>query len=229
MAKPRLTGVFEQGLDLHTITAAAISGKRVEEIDADGEDRDNAKRVNFGAAYGMGADALVQAAWESYGRVILLRDAQNWLRTFKLAYPQFAAWCRIHAETCKARGYIIIGRDAKRGIGRIFRFAWNKKVDQKKYTQSCNLPIQGQCADAAMLAFIRVVHLLKEAGIPGGPVLWLHDEIVLEVPIEFAEQARLLLDQAMTTAFAEVFPGAPLRGLVAARIGDTWAATKKKG
>ena len=46
---------------------------------------------------------------------------------------------------------------------------------------------------------------------------------------EFAEQARLLLDQAMTTAFAEVFPGAPLRGLVAARIGDTCAATKKKG
>jgi len=125
-------------------------------------------------------------------------------------------------------GYIIIGRDARRGIGRIFRFAWNKKIDQKKYTQSCNLPIQGQCADAAMLAFIRVVHLLKEAGIPGGPVLWLHDEIVLEVPIEFAEQAPLLLDQAMTTAFAEVFPGAPLRGLVAARIGDTWAATKKK-
>ena len=31
------------------------------------------------------------------------------------------------------------------------------------------------------------------------------------------------------TAFAEVFPGAPLRGLVAARIGDTGAATKKKG
>ena len=223
-----MTRVFEQGLDLHTITAAAISGKRVEEIDADGEDRDNAKRVNFGAAYGMGADALVQAAWESYGRVILPHDAQNWLRTFKLTYPQFATWCRTNAETCKARGYIIIGRDAKRGIGRIFRFAWNKKVDQKKYTQSCNLPIQGQCADAAMLAFIRVVHLLKEAGIPGGPVLWLHDEIVLEVPIEFAEQARLLLDQAMTTAFAEVFPGAPLRGLVAARIGDTWAATKKK-
>ena len=102
------------------------------------------------------------------------------------------------------------------------------EVDQKKYTQSCNLPIQGQCADAAMGAFIRVVHRLKEAGIPGGPVLWLHDEIVLEVPIEFAEQSRLLLDQAMTTAFAGVFPGAPLRGLVAARIGDTWDATKKK-
>jgi DNA polymerase I len=41
-----MTRVFEQGLDLHTTTAAAISGKRVGEIDADGEDQDNAKRVH---------------------------------------------------------------------------------------------------------------------------------------------------------------------------------------
>ena len=103
------------------------------------------------------------------------------------------------------------------------------EVDQKKYTQSCNLPIQGQCADAAMGAFIRVVHRLKEAGIPGGPVLWLHDEIVLEVPIEFAEQIAASPRSGHDHRFRRGLPGAPLRGLVAARIGDTWAATKKEG
>ena len=160
-----MTQVFENGLDLHTITAAAITGKPVSEIDPDGEDRDNAKRVNFGAAYGMGADALVQAAWKSYGRVILRHDAESWLRAFRLKYAQFAGWCQDHARRCEARGYIVIGRDAMRGVGRVFRFAWNRKIDQKKYTQSCNLPIQGQCADAAMLALVLIVRLLKENGI----------------------------------------------------------------
>ena len=59
-------------------------------------------------------------------------------------------------------------------------------------------------------------------------MLWLHDEIVLEVPLEFAEHARQLLEQAMTAAFAEIFPGAPVSGLVVARAGSTWADTKQK-
>jgi DNA polymerase I-like protein with 3'-5' exonuclease and polymerase domains len=77
-----------------------------------------------------------------------------------------------------------------------------------------------------MLALEAVDRLLFEAGFEGGPVIWMHDEIVLEVPEADAERARALLVQAMTDAFAETFPGAPLNGLVDVLIGDNWAAVK---
>jgi DNA polymerase-1 len=76
------------------------------------------------------------------------------------------------------------------------------------------------------LALEAIDRLLFEHGIDGGPILWMHDEIVLEVPEADAERAKELLERAMTEAFATTFPGAPLQDLVEARIGDTWAEVK---
>jgi hypothetical protein len=69
-----------------------------------------------------------------------------------------------------------------------------------------------------MLALAAIDELLFEHGINGGPVAWLHDEIILEVPTEHAVKAAELLVKAMLDAFAETFPGAPLRDLVAVKI-----------
>ena len=79
-----------------------------------------------------------------------------------------------------------------------------------------------------MLALAAIDDLLFEHGIDGGPVAWLHDEIVLEVPTEHAVKAAELLVKAMLDAFAETFPGAPLNGLVEANSGLNWAAAKEK-
>ena len=80
-------------------------------------------------------------------------------RCFGGLYPQLAEWRRRHANICRARGYVRIGAKADEEEGRIHRFAWNaaakpgeKDRRQFSYTQSCNLPVQGACADASMLA-----------------------------------------------------------------------------
>jgi DNA polymerase I-like protein with 3'-5' exonuclease and polymerase domains len=81
-----------------------------------------------------------------------------------------------------------------------------------------------------MLALAAIDQTLFEVGIAGGPVLWLHDEIILEVPAEEARRAKLLLEKAMREAFAETFPEAEqrglLKGLVKGCIGDNWASIK---
>jgi DNA polymerase I-like protein with 3'-5' exonuclease and polymerase domains len=77
-----------------------------------------------------------------------------------------------------------------------------------------------------MLALAMIDRWLFEAGIDGGPVAWLHDEIVLEVPVADADKAALLLRRAMTEAFLETLPGAPTRGPVEPTIGRTWAEAK---
>ena len=74
-----------------------------------------------------------------------------------------------------------------------------------------------------MLALAYVDDRLFDAGVVGGPVAWLHDEIVLEVRADQAERAAEILKQAMIDAFVETFPDAPIDGLVEPHIGMSWA------
>ena len=76
------------------------------------------------------------------------------------------------------------------------------------------------------LALTLIDKALSDHGIPGGPVIWCHDEIVLEVPEEAAGKAVELLEEAMTVAFVTIFPCAPTNGLVAAKQGRSWLDTK---
>jgi DNA polymerase-1 len=218
-----MTAAFEKGLDLHRITAARMLGKTPEEVTA--EERDAAKPVNFGACYGLGVKGLVRSAWDRYSIVLTDDEADLWLRAFKDAYPQLTRWRREHAWKCEDAQRVVIGKDAPRGRGRFFPKS-RLKPGKSYYTRACNLPVQGSCADASMLALAAVDNALFDAEIDGGPIAWLHDEIVLEVPIEDAERAAALLKQAMVTAFAETFPGAPLRDLVEPRVGLGWGEAK---
>ena len=218
-----MTRAFEEGHDLHRITASRMSGKPLEEVTA--EERRAAKAVNFGACFGMGVGGLIATAWSSYGLRLTEAEAKRWLVAFERAYPTFAQWRRDHHDLCCERNVIVIGRDAARGIGRRFPFS-RLRPGNTGYTRCCNLPIQGACADASMLALAYVDDRLFEAGIDGGPVAWLHDEIVLEVREDQAERAAEILKQAMIEAFVEIFPGAPINGLVEPHIGSSWGEAK---
>ena len=218
-----MTEAFEQGLDLHKITAARMTGKDLAAVTD--EERKGAKAVNFGGIYGQGAAGLVQSAWAQWGLVLDQAEAKAWLQAFESAYRGFAQWRREHYRRCEDRRCIVIGKDADRGIGRIYP---KSRVPEggSFYTRCCNLPVQGACADASMLALAYVDDRLFEAGIEGGPVAWLHDEIVLEVRADQAERAAEILKQAMIDGFAETFPGAPLNGLVEPHIGMNWGEAK---
>ena len=98
----------------------------------------------------------------------------------------------------------MIGKDAARGIGRVFPYSRLKENDTG-YTRSRNLPIQGGCADAAMIALTYVDDRLFNAGIDGGPVAWLHDEIVLEVKAADAELAATIFKQSMIDGLPRPF------------------------
>jgi DNA polymerase-1 len=98
--------------------------------------------------------------------------------------------------------------------------------DLLKYTLCCNAPIQGACADVSMLALLKVDVALHEAGIEGGPILFVHDELVIEVPEKDAERAEQILNNGMEEAFIEVFPEAPRHKLVSTKIGANWAEAK---
>jgi DNA polymerase I len=113
-----MTKAFEEGRDLHRITAARMSGKPLEDVTD--EERRGAKAVNFGGIYGQGADGLVQSAWAQWGLVLDPAEAKAWLQAFENSYRGFARWRREHYLRCEDQRRIVIGKDADRGIGRIF-------------------------------------------------------------------------------------------------------------
>jgi DNA polymerase-1 len=121
----------------------------------------------------------------------------------------------------------VIGRDAAEGIGRLYPLS-RLPAGKSAYTRACNLPVQGACADASMLALAAIDRALFEEGVEGGPVAWLHDEIVLEVPADHADRAAELLRSAMIDAFAATFPGAPVNGLVEPHVGMSWGEAKSR-
>jgi DNA polymerase I-like protein with 3'-5' exonuclease and polymerase domains len=218
-----MTEAFEQGLDLHALTASRMLKIEIDAVTPD--ERRGAKSVNFGSTYGQGAAGLVKSAWDKFDLVLDPIEAKAWVDAFNNTYRDIARGRRDNYNCCEARRYIVIGRDAERGIGRIYPKS-RVPVGESYYTRCCNLPVQGACADASMLALSYVDDRLFEAAIDGGPVAWLHDEIVLEVRADQAEQAAEILAQSMIDGFAETFPGAPLNGLVEPHIGANWAEAK---
>jgi len=75
-----------------------------------------------------------------------------------------------------------------------------------------------------MLALSWIDAALSEAGITGRPVLFVHDEIALEVPEANAARAGAMLVDCMTRAFVTTFPNTPITGLLELRIQAAWMA-----
>ena len=163
----KLLNVFEQGLDLHAMTAAFRAWSTPIEVSP--EERKVGKTTNFGAVYGQGARGLQSQLWKNLGLWISLDEAAAWQDAFARSYPQFAEWRKDHAARCELEGKIVIGKDARLGRGRIYPRSRLPK-DGFFFTRCCNLPIQGVCADIAMNALASIDEALSAVGIPGGPV-----------------------------------------------------------
>jgi DNA polymerase-1 len=104
-------------------------------------------------------------------------------------------------------------------LGRPLKAEW--EGGRLRFTQSCNFPIQSSASDCMLIAMAQV-----ERALPGGMALQVHDELVLEVSAEEAEGAAGVLAACMSAAFAELFPEAPLDGLVKVEIVAVWGEAK---
>jgi DNA polymerase I-like protein with 3'-5' exonuclease and polymerase domains len=214
-----LTQIFADGRDIHKETAAFIAGIPISEVTE--EQRNSAKPINFGAIYGQGPDGLREAAFVDYGVKLSLDDAVHARTRFFDMFHRLEMGLRDNWRRCADRGYIAIG------CGRVVEKAWERDVgEQIIFTRCCNIPIQGICADALLRALTMMHTRLRHAGIRGGLVACIHDELLLEVVEEDAEAARELLERTMTDAFVKTFPGAPTTGVASASIGMNWAECK---
>ncbi len=201
-----LRALFEAGGDPHRRTAALMLGKP--EAEATAEERQRAKPVNFGIVLGMGAESLLTYALEKYGVALSLQEAKRFQQALLTAYPRVAAWQKKMQRDAPAELRTPSGR---RRTG----FA-----QTHGYTERLSTEIQGPAADGMKQGMV----LVDRAIAPHGAriVLAVHDELLVETPVERAEEVKDLVVAAMVAGMSEFITSVPIT--VAASIRTTWAA-----
>jgi DNA polymerase-1 len=210
-----LTGMFAEGRDLHREMAARIVGVPVEQVTKD--QRDAAKPVNFGAIYGISARSLAENVFADYGVEMTEAEAQAALDIFFGTYATLRQWMFWHYDLCRARSYVEIG------CGRVVEAAW-EHAQHFRFTQTCNLPVQGRAADC-MLRALPLVHR-RLHGLRARLCATVHDELLIEAAEADADSARQILEETMVEAFELTFPGAPITGVVEVKVAANWADAK---
>jgi DNA polymerase-1 len=175
--------------------------------------------VGFAIIYGAKAQGVREFVKDATGLTYSLEWADDAIEAFLNTYPEVRAWQQKQGRLAE------LTREVRTPGGRRYRFDW-EAYGSVSIPLAYNLPVQGGAAEAAQIAFVHVRERLR--GLPGRPILvnQIHDEFLVEVDKAHAGAARGALVEGMTTAFAQLFPDAPTSGLVEAKVGSSWAATK---
>jgi DNA polymerase I-like protein with 3'-5' exonuclease and polymerase domains len=221
-----MTDAYRNGLDLHAVTAAGMLGLKPDEFDPERsghkEARQKAKAVNFGVIFGSGPSGLREFARDAYNLKMTVEEAGAVIDRFLTTYRGVAR-CQREQEVRTRQTRTVLTRG-----GRVYRFGWEANGDYSR-NLALNLPIQGTAAEIAVEALIRIDAGLH-AALPGKAqlVLQVHDEFVVEAEDDEAvvSATKRIAEEAMIAAFEALLPGAPVRDLVTAYSGPTWAAAK---
>lgn len=211
-----MTQVFQQGKDLHTITATQIYGVGEDEVTK--EQRQVSKSANFGLLYGSGAKGLRNYA-AAMGIQMDLDEAAEVREKFHAAYKGISAWQRKNARDADAAEDNPSIRIRISGLRRFL------PGENNKLTTRCNTPIQGAGAAVLKLTLGKLWPLLHADGEDvvrlAGVV---HDEIILLVAEEHADTWALQLQSVMEECEAKWLGEIP--PLAEAKVGDSWDQAK---
>lgn len=174
-----LLQAFRLGEDIHARTAALIYDLRPEEVSAD--QRRNAKTINFGLIYGMGAQKLAQEL------KINTAEAKDFIARYFERLTGLKAFYENVEATAKRQGFVTTlgGRrrllpDIRSANGQAFALARR---------QAINTVIQGSAADIIKLAMLAVAHDPELRRMDARLLLQVHDELLLEAPEEAGPEA----------------------------------------
>jgi DNA polymerase I-like protein with 3'-5' exonuclease and polymerase domains len=198
---------FNSGADLHRVTAAEVFNVSVDQVSR--EQRDFAKRLNFGVVYGIGAQRF------SIMTGLSVPEAENVLRKYFNTYRGLDTYLR------EAANRAVNERQARTASGRLVRFRYDENDRQQiSMTQrnGKNTPIQGTSADILK----RALRLLKDElrDTSARIVNIIHDEIVVEADADQAREISEKVERAMVAAGEEYLRTVPVR--VETEIAEEW-------
>ena len=202
---------FRSGMDIHTVTASQVFGVAPEAVTA--LQRRNAKAVNFGIVYGISEFSLA----EDIG--VSRYEAREYIDNYLANYHGVRAYMKDVVAKARELGYTQTLYGRKRSIPELTSSNFNIRQGAERI--ALNTPIQGTAADLIKLAMIRVYNALKENFPEATLLLQVHDELIIECPVEIAQQVADCISEEMEQVASLSVP------LVAeAKWGNSWYGAK---
>ncbi|MEA1014217.1 DNA polymerase I [Sphingosinicella sp. LY1275] len=184
---PQLRQAFEEGADIHNMTAQELFG----EVNRD--TRASAKTINFAILYGI-------SRWGLAGRLGVTADeAQAIIDRYFERFPGISNYIADTLTKARDVGFTTTLFGRKTHFPRIK--AKNQGERQGAERAAVNAPIQGTSADIIKRAMARMCPALEAAGLGSTRMLMqVHDELVFEVPEADFERASIVIRQVMEGA-----------------------------
>src|SRR6266403_5353645 len=198
---------FNSGADLHRVTAAQVFGVAQDQVSK--EQRDFAKRLNFGVVYGIGAQRFSMLTGLS------VTEAEDVLRRYFATYRKLDSYLRESANRA------VTDKEARTGSGRLVKFNYDPSDRQQvSMTQrnGKNAPIQGTSADILKRALRLLSDELRDTS--AKIVNIIHDEVVVEVDETESEEIARKVERAMCAAGEEFVQAVPVK--VESQIASEW-------
>lgn len=208
-----MVDAYESGIDLHTKTGSIMARVPIEEVTK--QHRQGAKATNFGLAYGAGATTLKRRSYVEYKIDMSQEEAEDIVRTHRESYPTHRKWQIRQARECGKTLKVTTHR------GRI-------RVLEPEYAYTCsmNTPVQGCAAEIMLDAMAMIVKAIRENNLSARLINVIHDEVVVDTPIEEVPTMKKFIKKSMEDAFSFVFPEATTLGLVEVGEGLNWVDAK---
>lgn len=186
---------FNNNVDIHATTASKVFGVPLEMVTADM--RRQAKAVNFGIIYGISDFGLS----EDLG--IPVYKARDFIAGYFATYPKVKEYMEKCVEVAKEKGYVTTYLNRRREIPELKSSNYNLRNFGERVAM--NMPLQGSASDIIKVAMLRVSKALKDGGFKAKLIMQVHDELIIDSPVEESEKVKKLLVESMeniTTDFS---------------------------
>ncbi len=208
---PVLKQAFQDGIDIHAMTASEMFNVPVKDMPSD--IRRRAKAINFGIIYGISAFGLANQL------SIPREEAGAYIKKYFERFPGIRAYMDATRDFCREHGYVetLFGRkchypDIK---------ASNPSIRAFNERAAINARLQGTAADIIRRAMARMEDQLAAKNLSAQMLLQVHDELIFEVPDDEVAATLPVVQQVMQDApFPAVLLSVPLQ--VDARAAVNW-------
>jgi len=205
---PVLRASFESGEDLHARTAGETFGVPPSEVTR--QQRDIAKMINYGIAYGLSAFGLAHRLGLDKS------EAADIIERYFARYAKVKQWLDDTIASARSTGMVKTMFGRRRYLPDIN--SKNPSARSAAERTAVNTPIQGSAADLVKRAMLLVDAALR-GKYQARMLLQVHDELVLEAPPEEVEAVAPIVKAQMSRA-ADL--AVPL--VVELGSGKTWGA-----
>ena len=208
---PALRKAFQDGIDIHAMTASEMFGVPVKDMPS--EVRRRAKAINFGIIYGISAFGLAAQLG------IDQKEAGTYIKKYFERFPGIRDYMDETREFCREHGYVLTLFGRKCHYPDIK--ASNASIRSFNERAAINARLQGSAADIIRRAMIRMEGELDRAKLNAQMLLQVHDELIFEVPDGEVAKTMPVVKRVMEDApHPAIALHVPLQ--VDARAADNW-------